>query len=52
MNLLDNAYGDGRHISFQEIGTYTTQNIGPISTISFSGTAFNDATLAVTGPKE
>ena len=51
INRLDDDYGIGRHISFTEIGAYTTINIGPLSEISFDGTANNDVMLAVQGPK-
>ena len=45
-------FGEGRHISFQEIGVFTTINIGPYSDVSFDGTTSYDVMLAVEGPKD
>ena len=48
----EDYYGYGRHISFQEIGAFSTINIGPLSLLKFDGDAKNDVMLAVEGAKE
>ena len=34
------------------MGVFTTINIGPLSDVSFDGTASNDVMFAIEGPKE
>jgi hypothetical protein len=47
VNRVDDYYGPGRHIAFQEIGAFSTVNIGPYSEVSFDEVSVNEAELVV-----